>query len=89
MVLDLSVKKATGQLLGGSDWCNFQVPGGKSGDIRKENNRVHHALERGEQGNHVRYQNGVAKQESTTDGWSEEFSNRSLGQVGEIEIRNW
>jgi hypothetical protein len=51
LVLDLSVKRAMGQLLGGRFRQDFQVPRGKG------NARVHHALERGELGNHVRSQN--------------------------------
>jgi hypothetical protein len=37
MVLDLSVKTAMGQFLGGRDRWDFQVPGGSQGDKRKEN----------------------------------------------------
>jgi hypothetical protein len=47
LVLDLSVKKAMGQFLGRRDRWDFWVPGGRQGDVRKEN-RVHHALEREE-----------------------------------------
>ena len=36
LVLDLSVKKAVGQLLGGRYRQDFQVPGGKAGNTRKE-----------------------------------------------------
>jgi hypothetical protein len=43
LVLDLSVKKATGQLLGGRNKQDFQDPEGK-GDAREKT--VHHVLER-------------------------------------------
>jgi hypothetical protein len=36
LVLDLSVKKAKGQLLGGRDRWDFCVPGGKQRDVRDE-----------------------------------------------------
>lgn len=42
---------------------------------RKAGDRVHLALERGEPGNHVRSQNGVARQTTPTGGWPGEFSN--------------
>jgi hypothetical protein len=36
LVLDLSVKKATGKLLGRWDRRDFQVPGGKQRDAKRE-----------------------------------------------------
>lgn len=54
MILNLSVKRAMGQLLRGRDRQDFQLLGGRHRDDAREENGVLHALERGESHNHVR-----------------------------------
>jgi hypothetical protein len=67
LVLDLSVKKAMDQLLGRRDpW--------RQRGARKED-RVHRALDKGELGNYVRFQNGLATQAAPIGRWSGKFSN--------------
>jgi hypothetical protein len=53
LALDLSVKKAMGQLLNRWYRQDFWVPG-EEGRCKEGEKGVHHALERREPGNHVR-----------------------------------
>jgi hypothetical protein len=71
LALDLSVKKAMGQWLGGYN-RDFQVLGAGRGLKGRECSS--HALERREPRNHVRSQNEVATKATPIGRWSEEFS---------------
>jgi hypothetical protein len=67
LVLYLSAKKCMGQSLDRRYRGDFWVPAG-DGDPREEN-RICPALQRGELGNHVRSQSGVATEAAITGGY--------------------
>lgn len=69
--------------MGGRNRWDFWVPGGRQGDTREEN-RVHHALEREEPSSNVRSQNAVATQANPTGRWSGKF--RAGGREGDKKL---
>ena len=69
MVLDLSVKKARDQLLGGRYRRDFQVPEGK-GRCKKEKGSFCHALEGEEASSHMRSREELGPEPTTAGRWS-------------------
>jgi hypothetical protein len=78
LVLDLSVKKAEGQLLGKRCGQDSQVPGGKVRCKEGERGVFCHALEGEEHSNHVRSLGELKPVATTTGRWSKMFDR---GQV--------
>jgi hypothetical protein len=72
LVLDLSVKKAGGQLLDKKFRRNFWVSGGK-GRLKDGEGSFCHVLVEEEASSHVRFQEELGPVASTTGGWSGMF----------------